>query len=100
MALGPPCPKCGKSVPFIKTQIGLGKSFKCPSCGEDIIIPTNILAPSVAFGGFVLVRIFFDNAATTAFYIALAFLALFYVSRKNHPLEVEEYKRRFPNAKM
>lgn len=37
--MGPRCPNCGKFVPFVKTQWGLGKTFSCTNCGADLAMP-------------------------------------------------------------
>jgi hypothetical protein len=41
VSLAPPCPACGKSVPFWKTQWGLGKPFPCKGCGTTLVVPNN-----------------------------------------------------------
>ncbi len=52
--LTPPCPSCGKSVPFKQTQWGLGKPFRCEGCETELVIPTNLWIGVGAFVAFFL----------------------------------------------
>jgi len=39
MPLGPTCPHCNTRVPFVKTQLGLGRPFACVRCGKELVVP-------------------------------------------------------------
>ena len=54
MTLGPTCPECNMRVPFLKTQFGLGNSFKCSSCGKELVVPKS----QALFLGFGMIIIF------------------------------------------
>lgn len=39
---GPACPECGRWVPFVRTQWGLGKSFACKGCAAELVMPKSL----------------------------------------------------------
>ena len=47
--LAPPCPNCGASVPFKRTQWKLGTPFKCEDCDAQLVIPRNYWISLLAF---------------------------------------------------
>ncbi|MCA0978783.1 hypothetical protein LCM19_10445 [Qipengyuania flava] len=61
--LSPPCPVCGKSVPFSKTQFGLGKPFVCESCETPLVIPRNYW---IGLGAFLIFWLLKDRMGSPA----------------------------------
>jgi hypothetical protein len=64
------CPACGLPVPFLKTQLGLGRPFCCKLCGSEIVVPK--VKQSAAFGLYVLATAF---AKSLGFLITILMLA-------------------------
>lgn len=54
--LAPPCPDCGKAIPFKKTQWGLGTPFECAGCKAQLVIPKNTSIGLFALCAFWLLR--------------------------------------------
>lgn len=52
----PTCPNCGRAVPLSKTLWGLGKPFRCQSCGEALVIPRNFTIPLLGIVLFFLLK--------------------------------------------
>ena len=46
--MGPTCPNCKGSVPFGRTQWGLGKTFQCKGCGQALVIPKSLSSIGIA----------------------------------------------------
>ena len=61
VSLSPRCPACGKTVPFLKTQWGLGKPFACNGCDTRLVIPKNLWIGS---GALVVFWLFKGRAAS------------------------------------
>lgn len=40
--MGPTCPNCKGSVPFGRTQWGLGKTFQYKKCGRALVMPKSL----------------------------------------------------------
>lgn len=101
MALGPPCPSCNETLPFARTQFGLGKVFECPNCQRQIIIDKNIWAAPLAIFSVFLVESYFNDAKITMGYILFIALMLFLISRFfNNPMTIEEYRIMYPGSKI
>lgn len=64
--LAPPCPQCGRSIPFKQTLWGLGKTFSCYGCGAQLVIPKNFWIGIGAFIAFWMLRRFADSGIETA----------------------------------
>lgn len=47
-SIGPACPECREPISFWRTQWGLGKSFACRNCGEELIYEKQFVAPILA----------------------------------------------------
>lgn len=54
------CPSCGSTIPFSKTQIGLGKPFACHTCHSELLIPRRVMLPVAA------VLFYFSASSLTA----------------------------------
>lgn len=79
--LSPPCPACGKPVPFLKTQWGLGKPFICDGCRTELVIPKNLWIGLAAFVSFWMLKDRMDSPFEVVLLIAGLAAAVLILSR-------------------
>ncbi len=89
---GPACPECGRPVPFVRTQWGLGKPFACKKCGAELVMPK-----SLAWLGLAAFVIFWSVRKSPLeqlmLYVALLLMALAGLSwLLSSPVRAAEYE--------
>lgn len=81
LSLSPPCPTCGKPVPFMKTQWGLGTPFFCNHCGDRLVISKNFWIGISALVAFWLLKGRTDSLSEAAMLIVGLIAAVLILSR-------------------
>ena len=77
----PPCPNCGTSVPFKRTQWKLGTPFKCGDCDAQLVIPRNYWIGFLAFITFWLFKNQMHSTIETLLLLAGLLVGVLILSR-------------------